>query len=277
MKIRVAGVFVSVLLGIAGGSGLAQAQTPPKPPAAAPALPSELAGSDAAKAGNQRDNGEIAVLVRAGEDTTLSSQMAGKIQRVHIGLGDSVKAGAKLLEFDCSEQNAQQQAAEAEYRGARETHLSRLRLQALGAAGELDVTLAAASAEKARGQLALRQSQTAYCNVLAPFSGRVARLRIKVAESVPAGQPLIDLVNPASLRGQLFVPAAWVSWIKPNAAFEVKFRESGRTYRARVSRLNARVEGVSQQLEVEARFEGAGAGLLPGMVGVAVFSSRPAQ
>jgi len=57
----------------------------------------------------------------------------------------------------------------------------------------------------------------------------------------------------------------------------VKFRESGRSYPARVSKLNSRVEGVSQQLEVEGRFEGAGAGLLPGMVGSAVFSSRPGQ
>jgi multidrug efflux pump subunit AcrA (membrane-fusion protein) len=85
------------------------------------------------------------------------------------------------------------------------------------------------------------------------------------------------VVNPASLRGQLFVPAAWVAWIKPNAPFEVRFRESGRSYKARVSKLNSRVEGVSQQLEIEARFDGAGAGLLPGMVGVAVFSSRPVQ
>lgn len=234
-------------------------------------------GADAAKGAGQREEGEVPVLVHAGEETTLSSQMAGKIQRLHVGLGDTVRAGARLVEFDCSEQKAQQQAAEAEYRGARETHLSRLRLQALGAAGELDVTLAAAAAEKARSQVQLRESLTAYCTVSAPFAGKVARLRIKVAESVPAGQALLDLVNPASLRGQLFVPVAWVSWLQPNANFEVIFRETGRTYRARVAKLNARVEGVSQQLEVEARFEGAGAGLLPGMVGVAVFPPRPAN
>lgn len=273
MTNRIISAVLAAILGTASGHGYAQA--PGKP--AATGLPSAPPVPDIAKAGAPRDDGEIPVLVRAGEDTTLSSQMAGKIRRVNIGLGDAVKAGAKLLEFDCSEQVAQQQAADAEYRGARETHLSRLRLQALGAAGELDVTLAAASAEKARGQLALRESLTAYCTVVAPFSGRIARLRVKVAESVPVGHPLIDLVNPASLRGQLFVPAAWVTWIKPNTPFEVKFRESGRSYPARVSKLNSRVEGVSQQLEIEARFEGAGAGLLPGMVGTAVFSSRPGQ
>ena len=47
---------------------------------------------------------EVAVLVVAGEETTLSAQMGGKILRVGVGLGDAVASGALLLEFDCSEQ-----------------------------------------------------------------------------------------------------------------------------------------------------------------------------
>ena len=66
-------------------------------------------------------------------------------------------------------------------------------------------------------------------------------------------------------------------WLRPNAQFELKIKETGRSYPARVSKLNARIEGVSQQLEVEARLDGNSAGLLPGMVGVALFSSRPAR
>jgi RND family efflux transporter MFP subunit len=277
MKNWAVGAAIAAIFSVASTGCLAQAQAPAKPSVFAP-NPATLSGQqDLSKGGAARDDEEIPVLVRAGEETTLSSQMAGKIQHVYVGLGDSVKVGAKLLEFDCSEQIAQQKAAEAEYRGARETHLSRLRLQALGAAGELDVTLAAALADKARGQLALRESLSAYCTVLAPFSGKIARMRVKVAESVPTGHPLIDVVNPASLRGQLFVPAAWITWIKPKVSFEVRFPESTRTYRARVSKLNSRVEGVSQQLEIEARFEGPSTGLLPGMVGSAVFSSRPSK
>jgi RND family efflux transporter MFP subunit len=253
--------------------GVVQAQVPPPagvqkpkpivippPPAAAQAAPS-------------KEGEEIAAIVHAGEETTLSSQMAGKVRRISVGLGDQFKAGARLIEFDCSEQQAQLQSAQAEYRGARDTHLSRLRLQALGAAGELEVSLAAAGADKARSQVTLRESQMAYCGVDAPFPGKVARMRVKAAESVPAGQPLVDLVNPASLKVQMFVPAAWISWLRPNSALKIRFNEgsSARTVNARITKLNARIEGVSQQLEVEARFEAGSAGLLPGMVGTALF------
>lgn len=241
--------------GLTFAAGFSQAEVAPAPGAVA------------------ADRGEVAAIVHAGEETTLSSQMAGKVRRISVGLGDQFRSGARLIEFDCSEQQAQLQSAQAEYRGARETHLARLRLQALGAAGELEVTLAASAADKARSQVALRESQLAYCGVNAPFPGRVVRLRVKTAESVQAGQALIDLVNPASLKLQMFVPAAWASWLRPNLPLKVRFNDGpdARTVNARISKLNARVEGVSQQLEIEARFESGASGLLPGMVGTALF------
>jgi membrane fusion protein, multidrug efflux system len=108
--------------------------------------------------------------------------------------------------------------------------------------------------------------------VLAPFGGNVARLRVKAAESVPAGQPLVDVVNTSVLKAQIFVPAAWSTWMRPGTPLTLQFKEIGQTYRARVSRVNARVDGVSQQLEVEARVDKGKGSLLPGMVGAAVFS-----
>jgi membrane fusion protein (multidrug efflux system) len=215
--------------------------------------------------------GEIAALILASEETILSSQMAGRIRKVNVGLGDEAKTGAALIEFDCGEQRAQLAAADADYRSARETHVARLKLQALGAAGELEVTVAAANADKARSQVVLRREQVQYCSVNAPFRGRVARLRVKSSESVQAGQPLVDLVNPAALKAQIFVPAAWVTWLKPGTPLTI-VANNGQGYQAKVSKLNSRVDGVSQQLELEALIEN-GDGLVPGMIGVASFNA----
>jgi len=258
------------VLTAARGGARAQTQPParapaqPQPPKAAPQSPKEPAKPASAQ-------GEIAALIVAGEETTLSSQMAGRIRKLGVGLGDEVKKGARLMDFDCSEQQAQFDTARAEFRAARDTHLARLRLQALGAAGELEVSVAAAAADKARSQVRLRASQIAYCKVSAPFAGNVARLRVKASESVNAGQPLVDLVNPASLKAQMFVPASWIAWLRPGAPLTLEVRETGQTFKALVSKINSRVDGVSQQLEVEARIEKGGGRLLPGMVGSAMF------
>jgi membrane fusion protein (multidrug efflux system) len=223
------------------------------------------------------DERDVSVLVLPSEETTLSAQMAGKIRKINYGIGDNVPAGALLLEFDCAEQEAQLQSAQAEYRGARETHLTKLRLQALGAAGELEVSVAAAGADKARSQVVFRESQLAYCRISSPFAGRIGKIRVKASESVALGQPLIDLLNPSSLKAQLYVPASWIRWVHPGTVLQVRTADDGRVYHARVSKVNSRVEGVSQSLELEARFEGSTQWLLPGMVGTAVFPGRPRQ
>lgn len=246
------------------GTKSAPANGAPQPAAQAPEP-----GADAAALP------QVAALIVPTQETTLASQMAGRIRQVHVGLGETVKKGERLVEFDCSEQNAQLDAAEAEYRGARETHLARLRLQALGAAGELEVAVAAAAADKARSQVDVRKAQIAYCRVLAPFAGNVARVRVKSAESVNIGQPLVDLVNPAKLKAQMFVPASWVKWLRVGTPVRLEVRETGETFGASVSKLNARVDGVSQQLEVEARVDKNGGRLLPGMVATAVFERKP--
>jgi membrane fusion protein (multidrug efflux system) len=268
------------VLALAVGSALAQ--SPPKPaqdtlnPGQGAPIPGGTAAKPAAAesvkaAANQP---EVAALIVAGEETTMSSQMAGRIRQLRVGLGDRVKKGARLMEFDCSEQRAQYDTADAEYRAARETHLARLRLQALGAAGELEVTVAAAAADKARSQVTLRRSQLAYCSVSAPFAGNVARLRVKPSESVNVGQPLVDLVNPGSLKAQMFVPASWIVWLRPGLPLSINIRDTGQTFNARVSKINSRVDGVSQQLEIEARIDKGQDRLLPGMVGSASFPQQ---
>jgi RND family efflux transporter MFP subunit len=248
---------------------LAQAPAPAAPAAAEAAKPA--AKAEPTKPEPAREPApEIAALILASEETILSSQMAGRIRKVNIGLGDEVKKGARIIEFDCGEQRAQLDAADADYRAARDTHIARLKLQSLGAAGELEVAVAAAAADKARSQVQLRRSQLAYCSVAAPFRGRVARLRVKSAESVQSGQPLVDIVNPTSLKAQIFVPAAWVTWLKAGTPLVIQ-ANNGQSFPAKVSKLNSRVDGVSQQLELEAQIEN-GDGLVPGMVGVAVFN-----
>jgi membrane fusion protein, multidrug efflux system len=235
-----------------------------------------LPGAAAAQTAKSPAPLEVPALIAGVEESTLSSQMAGKIRQVHVGLGDSFRKGARLIDFDCSEQWAQLETVAAELRAARETHLARMRLQALGAAGELDVTVAAAAAEKARSQVSLREAQLAYCRVNAPFDGSVARLRVKPAESVAIGQPLVDVVNTVSLKAQMFVPAAWAGWLKTGTPLTISLKETGQSYEARISKINSRVDGVSQQLEVEAKL-GKGEGrLLPGTVATAVFEP-PAQ
>jgi hypothetical protein len=186
--------FLLCLL-FATGSALAQAPRPITPE------PAPRSRRRSRSRRNRRPaEAEIAALILAGEEGTLSSQMAGRISSIKVGLGDGFKKGSALIEFDCSEQRAQLQAADAEYRGARETTWRGCACRRSGAAGELDVTLAAAAAERARSQVDFRRAQMA----LLPGEGAVRRQRRAAARQAvrkrAAGQPLIDWSTPTSSR-----------------------------------------------------------------------------
>lgn len=216
---------------------------------------------------------ELSALVTADNEATLSAQMAGKLTKINYGIGQGFGVGAVLVEFDCAEAQAKLDSLNAEYLGARETHLAKLRLQGMGAAGDLEVTLAAAAGEKAKSQVKQQEAQMNFCKILAPFSGRVVRLKAKQAESVAANQPIIEIVASTKLKAIIHAPSALAIHLKPGASLSIDIKETGRKYEAKVSKLNARVDGVSQSLELEAIFVGNVTGLLPGMIGQAIFPS----
>ncbi len=214
----------------------------------------------------------IRVLLTPALETTLASPFTGRIRYISASLGQSFAKGKVLIGFDCEEQQARLQMSEAELASAQETHNAKLRLQGLQQAGEVEVSLAASAAERARAQVALYRAQVAQCSIVAPFSGRVVKLAVKDHQSVTQGQPLLELVSYGALKLRLNAPAKWVSWLKPGTGFNVAIDETGRNYKARVTAVNARIDAVSQSIEMEAMIDGAAPDLLPGMSGVARFA-----
>lgn len=249
------------------------AQTAPRSVSApndAPVVPATPAPA-AATARVAGDSTPVRALVVAEMDATISSQFAGRLTAMPKQVGETFAAGDLLASFDCQERHANVGAAQAELLGARETHLAKLKLQGLGAVSDLDVTLAAAAAEKSRSQLALVQAQERQCVVRAPYAGKVVRMRAKAFESVQLGQPLLEIVNLSSIRVQLLVPSSWVRWLKPGRAFTVAIDETAESYTARVHRISGRIDGSSQTVEVIGRFDRLPADVLPGMIGRANF------
>ncbi len=212
------------------------------------------------------------VLLIPQRETTVVAQIVGQVSRLGGDIGASVGQGSTLVMFDCGELEAKLKMSEAELHSARENHQAKVRLQGLNAAGEVEVSMAAAAAEKARAQLDLSRAQLRQCVIPAPFAGRIVKLHVRQYQAVNVGQPLVDLVSGGSLKVKLNAPSKWLAWLKPGTRFEVTIDETGKSYPAVVSAINGRVDAVSQSVELEGRVSGAYAELLAGMSGNARFA-----
>ncbi|MGL6071777.1 efflux RND transporter periplasmic adaptor subunit [Craterilacuibacter sp.] len=233
-----------------------------------------LAGTAAtpAKAAPAKPPAPIRVLLAPALETTLASQLVGRITAVNVSLGQSFAKGTPLVRFDCSEQNARLKMSEAELAATRENYEAKLRLQGLQQASEVEVSLAASNVAKARAQIGLSRAQLTPCTVHAPFAGRAVKVAVKPHQGVNQGQILLELVSHGSLKLRLNAPAKWVGWLKRGTPFEVQIDETGKPYRARVVAINGRIDAVSQTIELEGVIDQASPELLPGMSGSARFT-----
>lgn len=103
---------------------------------------------DTAPAHDADDPGTIRVLLVAGLETTLSSQMSGTLGEFKASLGQTVAKDAVLARFDCAEAQARSRVAAAELTMARQNLDAKRNLRKLDAVGDLEVAMANTELQK---------------------------------------------------------------------------------------------------------------------------------
>lgn len=216
-----------------------------------------------------QDPNAIRVLLSPELETTLVAQIAGRIDNLQAGLGAAVRKGQPIVSFDCAETQARLRMAQAEHGAARETLNAKQRLRTLNAAGDVEVSLARADVDKSAAAIGVARAQLAHCAVAAPFDGRIVKVHVKQHQGVNAGAPLLELVSDGPLKLRLNVPSRLLRQLQIGSPLEVDILETGKTYPAKITAINARVDAVAQTIELEASLDDRNPDLLPGMSGIA--------
>ncbi len=234
------------------------------------ALASFLAGGNAAAQEKALD-GRIRVQITSFQQTTLSSELAANISQLPLKEGESFAESQLLAEFDCSILQAQLNKAEAAADVARRTLKVNTRLAELNSISSLEVDQASAKVKETEAEVAMMKVTVSKCSLKAPFAGRIAKLHVEPYQYMTPGKPLMDIVDTLQLEVRLIVPSRWLSWLRMRTTFTVLIEETGRTYRALVTRINPRIDPLSQSISLTASIVGSHPELLPGMSGWARF------
>ena len=141
------------------------------------------------------------------------------------------------------------------------------RLAELNAIGRVEVDTSEAEAAKNRAEVAAMATTLGKCSIVAPFSGRVAEQKVREQQYAQPGQPLLEIIDDTVLELEFIVPSRWLAWLKPGHAFQVSIDEVGKTFPARVQRIGARVDPVSQSVKLVATIAGHFPELIAGMSG----------
>lgn len=209
-------------------------------------------------------------LIKPTVTAVLSSEIAAQIDELKFRDGDVFKKGDLLVKFDCSYYYAQLAAAKAELESARKQLENKDQLLKLSAGSQIEVDLAAIDVKKTKANVSSNNVNVSRCKIKAPYDGRVIETMVNQYESVGKDQELLSILNEDELEIEVIVPSNWLQWLKPDIEFQFNVDETSKTYSAKVTKLGAVVDPVSQTIAIKGVFIDS-ANVLSGMSGTAKF------
>jgi membrane fusion protein, multidrug efflux system len=199
--------------------------------------------------------------------TTLAAEIGAKVNRLPVAEGASFRAGETLIKFDCSLQLAELNKARATLMAAQNTWKANERLNELNSVGKVELDVSKAEVAKANAQVAAGSALISKCSIQAPFPGRVAEQKVREQQFVQPGQALLEILDDSALELEFIVPSKWLVWLKPGEHFQVAIDETGKNYPAKVQRIGAWADPVSQSVKLSAVIDGKFPELIAGMSG----------
>jgi len=213
-------------------------------------------------------------VVEAVRQSTVASQISGRIVDLRFDVGDRVKAGEVIARIDeraaaqaQAASQAQLRSAEASLANARATYERSRQLFA-------DKFISQAALDKARSDFQAAESQMkamlagagqaaterSFATIVAPYSGIVSARHVQLGEMASPGKPLLTGFDPSSLRVVATVASAQVPSLQPGGPARLEIPSVGRWVEAKgvtiVPAADPRTHSTQVRLDLPADVQG---------------------
>jgi membrane fusion protein, multidrug efflux system len=202
----------------------------------------------------------------------ITTRLDAEIVEITVHEGDVVSAQQTLLTFDCAALTAQWSKASAVLNAAKDRYLVMKELLELNSVGSLETKASLSELESATADVDFYEASMHGCVITAPFAGKVSKLEVRAHQFVLEGHPLMEIIDNQRLEMEMVLPSIWLSWLRPGSPFSIKIDETGKKYPAKVIRVGAEADPVSQTFKAIGSINGVYPELVPGMSGAVVFN-----
>ncbi|MDH5414238.1 MAG: efflux RND transporter periplasmic adaptor subunit [Flavobacteriaceae bacterium] len=217
--------------------------------------------------------------IEATNSANLSTRMMGSVNKVYVNVGQKVSKGQLLISInnaDLQAKRAQINAtiteATAAYTNAKKDYDRFKNLFAENSASQKemdDITtryeMAKARLEGANQMKNEINSQFAYSNITAPFSGVVTNKFIEAGDMANPGMPLIAIESPGKFEVAAMVPENEISQIKSGTGVNVLVKSLHQTLKGKVTEVSTSAKNTGGQYLVKVKLDKTDTKILSGM------------
>lgn len=207
----------------------------------------------------------VEATVEAVAQTTLTSQVSGRVTEMRVDIGQTVSKGDLLLRIDAREAREAAAGATAQYVNAKANFERMKSLQKQNFISQASLDKAKAdfvAAQAASGQAGVSID---YATVKSPIAGIVAQRLIEQGETAAPGRPLLTIYDPDGLRVTASIPQYQLPQMRKVTQARVEFPELAQWVDAKSVSLLPVADAATHVSQVRVGLPADLAGVVPGM------------
>ena len=216
--------------------------------------------------------------IDAKDNVQANTQMAGVITAIYVKVGDHVSKGQTLVQLDNSVQKQSISQAETQVSLMKTLYDRQKNLWDQRIGTEVQFIQAQTNLQSAEKSLALSKQQADLYRIVAPISGTVDQMDLKLGQAASPGATSIRIVNTESLKVKANVPESYAASIHQGDLVKVVVPDANDSVTAKVTFAAKVIDASSRSFAIEVQM-GASKTIKPNMTAVlkvANYSSKSA-
>jgi len=222
---------------------------------------------------------QLTATIAAQQSADIAAERPGRVVAVRFSSGQTVPAGALLVQLDDTAEAAQVELDTAKLAEARNTLARAEKLMTIAGASQADLEAAQADAAEDEAQLKYDSAAVAQLNITAPFAGTLGIRKISAGDYVSAGQVVASLTQPTPLRVLFSLPQTQAAGISTGESFTIAAASGGAPVAAsgKITALSPALDAATDARDAEGVITDTAASFLPGMAGTVTLATGTPQ
>lgn len=204
--------------------------------------------------------------IAATQQITVTTEVAGKVQKISFHSGDPVKQSSVLVQLDTDVDKADLKGFEASAELARANFKRDQKLLARRATSTTDFETTQAQLRNAEAKVESQKAVISKKTITAPFNGTLGIRQVSLGEYLQPGTPIVSLQALDKVYVNFNLPEQDFSAVKTGQTVNVSVPAfPGRIFSGTVTAVDARVDENTRNFTVQGTFENPDHALRPGM------------
>jgi membrane fusion protein, multidrug efflux system len=210
------------------------------------------------------ENISVSGTIKPAEETTLLSEISGRVIKLNLPEGKTVKKGTLLVKFFDDDLQAQLQKAKAQLQLTKQTFGRQSELIKINGISQSDLDQTILQMNTIKGDIDVLTAQIRKTEIIAPYDGVLGLRNISLGSVVSPSLPLATIRDVRTLKIDFSIPEKYSQEIKCGSNIKFVVNDDDQEFDAKVIATEQGIDASTRNLKARAQITSSSPKLTPG-------------